>query len=68
MSLYMSAFSLGMFVGSPAWGYIGNQWGYLWIFSLAGLFVFCSTLIFLISRSWPRARWLIWPYSGVQAR
>ncbi len=67
MSLYMSAFSLGMFVGSPVWGYVGNQWGYLWIFTVAGLFVFCSTLIFLISRSWSKARWLIWPYSSREA-
>ncbi|MXZ34965.1 MAG: MFS transporter [Acidobacteria bacterium] len=68
MSLYMSAFSLGMFLGSPFWGYIGNQWGYLWIFTAAGLFVFCSTLIFLISRSWSRARRLIWPYSAVTSQ
>ena len=56
MSLYMSAFSLGMFLGSPLWGYVGNQWGYLWIFASAGLLVFCSTLIFVISRSWRPAR------------
>ena len=60
MSLYMSSFSLGMFLGSPLWGYVGNQWGYLRIFASAGLLVFCSTLIFVISRSWRPARKLIW--------
>ncbi len=67
MSLYMSAFALGMFLGSPLWGYIGNQWGYLWIFASAGLFVIVSTVIFVISRSWPKARRLIWAYTTRRA-
>jgi len=68
MSLYMSAFGLGMFLGSPLWGAIGSQWGYLWIFAAAGLFVIVSTAIFVISRSWPRARRLIWAYTTREAR
>lgn len=68
MSLYMSAASLGMFLGSPLWGYIGNQWGYLWVFAVAGSFVFLATLIFVISRSWRRAKKLIWVYRTRRGR
>ncbi len=60
MSLYLSAASLGMFLGPPLWGFIGDQAGALWIFAAAGFFVIGSTVAFVVSRSWSPARRLIW--------
>lgn len=60
MSLYLSASSLGMFLGPPLWGFVGSQGGYVWIFAAAGFFLICSTVGFIVSRSWAPARRLFW--------
>ena len=60
MSLYLSAFSLGMFLGPPLWGFIGDRLSSVWMFAAAGVFVICATAAFVISRFWPAARRLIW--------
>lgn len=60
MSLYLSASSLGMFLGPPLWGFVGDQSGYVWVFRAAGFFLICSTVAFLMSRSWSPARRLLW--------
>lgn len=60
MSLYISASTLGLFVGPPLWGSLVELVGYSILFGLAGLTLFSATSYFLMrewrkidrSRSW----------------
>ncbi len=47
MSLYTSASSLGIFLGSPTWGFFADRAGYLGIFMAAGLLLLVATVCFL---------------------
>ena len=60
MSLYLSAGNIGMFLGPPLWGFIGDRAGTIWIFAFAGLLVLISTLIFVVTHSWPPAHKIFW--------
>ena len=60
MSLYLSAGNIGMFLGPPLWGFIGDRAGTIWIFAFAGSLVFISTLIFVVTHSWPPAHKIFW--------
>lgn len=50
MSLYISASSLGMFLGAPLWGSLADRLGYDWIFACAGLVIVLATILFLGAR------------------
>lgn len=49
MSLYISASSLGMFLGSPLWGVLADRTGYAGTFLAAGVLLALSTGYFLLS-------------------
>jgi len=53
MSLYISASTLGMFIGPPLWGSLVEFIGYSSLFGLAGIILFSTTTFFLI-REWKR--------------
>lgn len=63
MSLYLSASSLGMFLGPPLWGLVSDRLNTDWMFAAAGGFMICATVVFVISRFWLAARKLIWAKS-----
>lgn len=55
LSLYMSASSLGLFIGPPVWGLIADQPGYASVFTAAGLLLALGTTVF-IALLWRSAR------------
>ena len=55
LSLYLSAKSLGMFIGPPVWGLIADQTGYASIFTAAGSLLALGTAVF-IAWLWRSAR------------
>ena len=55
LSLYLSASSLGMFIGPPVWGLIADQTGHASIFSAAGSLLALGTTVF-IAWLWCSAR------------
>lgn len=48
MSLYISASSLGLFVGPPFWGFLADRTGYGCVFASAGATLAGATLLFII--------------------
>lgn len=48
LSLYISASSLGQFIGPPLWGAIADQTGYGFIFTAAGCALIAGTVVFEI--------------------
>ncbi|NWG12315.1 MAG: MFS transporter, partial [Acidobacteria bacterium] len=50
MSLYISASSLGMFLGPPVWGTITDRAGYGAMFVLAGLTLTAATIVFVAAQ------------------
>lgn len=59
MGLYISASSLGMFLGPPLWGFLADRLGYPFIFAAAGLVLAVSTITFVASE---------WKYVVVASR
>lgn len=49
MSLYISASSLGLFVGPPVWGFFADRTNYFWTFAATGLLLASATLVFLVA-------------------
>ena len=47
LSLYMSASSLGLFIGPPVWGLIADQTGYASVFTAAGPLLALVTTVFI---------------------
>ena len=47
MSLYISASSLGMFVGPLFWGFLADRTGYGWVFAGAGATLAGATMLFI---------------------
>lgn len=50
LSLYLSASSLGMFVGPPLWGALADVTGYVTIFAAAGTILALSTSYFVLTQ------------------
>ena len=48
LSLYLSASSLGMFLGPPVWGLIADQTGYASIFTAASPLLAVGTTVFIV--------------------
>lgn len=53
MSLYISASTLGLFIGPPLWGSLVELIGYSSLFGLAGIILFSATTFFLM-REWKK--------------
>lgn len=50
MSLYISAYSLGMFVGPPVWGAIADSAGYKMAFGVSAAVLLTGVAAFLLSQ------------------
>jgi predicted MFS family arabinose efflux permease len=48
MSLYVSASSLGMFIGPPLWGAVADSTGYPWMFRAAAALLGTSAVLFVV--------------------
>jgi len=51
MALYISAYSLGMFVGPPIWGAIADATGYEAAFGVSGAVLLIGVAVFLVSET-----------------
>lgn len=47
MSLYISASSLGLFMGPPVWGTLVDNTNYSWMFAVAGMLLGSTTIAYL---------------------
>ena len=52
MSLYISAYSLGMFIGPPVWGAIADAAGYKTAFAVSGAVLLTGVAAFVVSQTW----------------
>ena len=53
LSLYISASSIGLFIGPPLWGILADHTNYIWMFAAAGAILASATCLYVASE-WGR--------------